>query len=118
LGFDPGEIIVFRGLGRGKIWYALPVMAVKDAPDLVPLFWRAGTTGKFRGRSSGAKVTPAQVTSDQMVLFDKIWTETDVLMLVTPGAAHAVYVMWEAGQSRLRCWYYDKLIQVWTKKRC
>ena len=28
-------------------------------------------------------------------------------MLVLPGAAHAVYVMWEAGQTKLKCWYID-----------
>ena len=107
LRWKPGDVIVFRGLGKGKIWYALPVIVVNDTPDLVALFWRAGTPGKFRGLSPGAKVIPLQLASDQMVLFNKIWTETDVLMLVTPGAAHAVYVMWEAGQSRLRCWYVN-----------
>jgi hypothetical protein len=107
MGFDLGDIIVFRGLGQGKIWYALPVMVVKDAPDPVALFWRAGTPGKFRGLSPGAKVTPPEVRSDQMLLFDKIWTETDVLMLIVPGAAHAVYVMWEEGQKGLRCWYIN-----------
>jgi hypothetical protein len=106
-GFDPGDSIVFRGLGQGKIWYALPVMVVKEAPDLVALFWRAGTRGKFRGQTPGAKVTPQEVISDQMVLFDKTWTETDVLMLVIPGAAHAVYVMWEESQRKLRCWYVN-----------
>jgi hypothetical protein len=28
-------------------------------------------------------------------------------MLVTPGSSHAIYVMWETGQTKLRCWYID-----------
>ena len=105
--WKPGEVIVFRGLGMGKIWYALPMIVVKDAADVVALFWRAGTHGQFRGLSPGAKVKTRQVTSERMILFDKAWTETDVLMLVTPGAAHAVYVMWEEGQDQQRCWYVN-----------
>ncbi len=28
-------------------------------------------------------------------------------MLITPGSSHAVSLMWETGQSKLRCWYVD-----------
>lgn len=42
-----------------------------------------------------------------MDLFDWVWVETDVLMLVIPGAAHSIYLMWEEGHTKLRCWYIN-----------
>ena len=103
----PWDIAVLRGIGRQKIWFALPTIVVRDSPELIALFWRAGTPGKWRMQPSFEKVSPGDVLSTPMELIDRSWTETDVLMLVTPEAAHAVYVMWEAGQEALRCWYIN-----------
>jgi predicted RNA-binding protein associated with RNAse of E/G family len=47
------------------------------------------------------------LSADQLDLVDKRWVTTDVLMLVTPGAAHSVYAMWEEGHTSFRCWYID-----------
>jgi hypothetical protein len=63
--------------------------------------------GKFRMKPSGEKVTPQDVILTPMDLIDRAWDTTDVLMLITPGAAHAVYVMWQAGQKQLLCWYIN-----------
>jgi hypothetical protein len=103
----PGDFAVLRGIGRQKIWYALPVIVVRDSPELVALFWRAGTPGKWRMKPSFEKVSPGDVSSADLEMIDRTWTGTDVLYLVTPGAAHAVYVMWETGQEALRCWYIN-----------
>ena len=105
--FNPCQTVVFRGLGYSKIWYALPAIVVQDTPDLTALFWCAGTPEKWRGKSPDEKVTPQTVMLPEMKLFDRLWTETDVLMLVPAGAAHAVYVMWDEGQKALRCWYIN-----------
>jgi predicted RNA-binding protein associated with RNAse of E/G family len=80
------------------------VTVVQDDPSLLALYWPAGTPSK----GPENRLTPQQLlSSEQIVLVDRKWVDTDVLMLVTPGAAHAVYVMWEMGQSSLRCWYID-----------
>lgn len=105
--YEPGDVVVLRGLGRAKIWYALPVIVVTDRSDLLALFWRAGTAGKWRLKSPETKVSPADVIHTQMDLIDRTWTGTDVLMLVPPGEAHAVYVMWEAGQTKMNGWYIN-----------
>jgi hypothetical protein len=105
--WNPGDVILFRGVGQMGIWYALPVLVVRDTPELVALYWPAGTQGKWRMKPSGAKVTPQDVFSAPMELLDRIWTSTDVLMLITPGAAHAVYLMREAGWKNHLCWYIN-----------
>jgi hypothetical protein len=102
-----GEVIVFRGVSQSKIWYALPVFVVQDTPTLIALYWPAGTRGKWRMKPSSERVTPQGVILTPMEVIDRAWDTTDVLMLITPGAAHAVYVMWETGQKNLLCWYIN-----------
>jgi hypothetical protein len=103
----PGDVIVFRGISQKKIWYALPVFIVQDTPVLIALFWPAGTKGKWRWKSSEGRITPLDVLQTPLEISDRIWNKTDVLMLITPGAAHAVYVMWEEGQKDILCWYVN-----------
>lgn len=104
--YTPGDIIVFRGVGSQKnIWYALPVYVVQDTTDLVAIYWPAGTLGKFRTKPSGEKVTPEAVAHVPMDIHDHIWNKTDVLMLIRPGVAHAIYIMWDTASKKHLCWY-------------
>lgn len=71
---------------------------------MIALYWRAGTWVKIPEE----RFTPQDMLSvEQLDLIDKMWTKTDVLMLATPGAAHSVYAMWEAGHTSFRCWYIN-----------
>jgi hypothetical protein len=93
-----------RGVWRRKIWWAGAVTVVRDDPGLIALYWPAGTPEKAPER----RLTPRDLLStEQLALVDRRWTDTDVLMLAPPGTAHAVYAMWEQGQTSLRCWYID-----------
>lgn len=100
----PGDHIVLRGVWRGNLWFALPLTVMQDSPDLIALYGRAGTCGKATDR----RPTPHDLMAlEKVVLVDYVWRETDVLMLTMPGAAHSVYVLWDAGHVRFRCWYVN-----------
>jgi hypothetical protein len=43
----------------------------------------------------------------QADLIELTWAETDVLLLAAPGEAHSLWLMWEQGHARLRCWYVN-----------
>jgi hypothetical protein len=102
--WKPGETIVLRGMWRDQIWWAIPVTVVRDEPDLIALYWRAGTPNKIPDR----RVTPQDLLSEQSPpLIDSQWVNTDVLMLVPPAASYAVYAMWEAGHTHFLCWYVN-----------
>lgn len=102
--WNPGEKIVIRGLWRGKIWWAMPVTVVRDDPGLIAIYWQAGTPNKHPSR----RVSPGDLlTIECPQLIDDHWIDTDVLMLVPPAAYHAIYAMWEAGTTRLNCWYVN-----------
>lgn len=55
----------------------------------------------------GRRTTPKDFLENNIHLSPHHWTETDVLMLVKPGSAHSVEIMWEAGQRKIRCWYVN-----------
>lgn len=103
LRWKTGDPVVIRGVGDRKIWWACAATVVKDSPDLIALYWQAGAPNRIPER----RLTPQDLFSDGHSLVSRQWTDTDVLMLVTPGSSHAVYVMWETGQAKLRCWYID-----------
>ena len=98
-----GDAIVLRGVWRQKLWWACTATIVQDTPQLIAMYWPAGTPNMSPAR----RPTPHDLLSDGIRLVPRQWVETDVLMLVTPGSSHAVYAMWEAGGAKLRCWYVD-----------
>ena len=105
--WNTGDVIVFRGVGKKGIWYALPVFVIQDTPGLIAVYWPAGTQGKWRMKSPGAKVMPQDILLTPMELMDHTWNKTDVLMLITPGAAHAIYLMRDEVHKNLLCWYVN-----------
>jgi len=102
--WKPGTPVVYRGVWRRKLWWATGVTAVQDGPELTALYCPAGTPEKMPAE----RLSPRDLLStEQVELVDRTWADTDVLLLTAPGAAHAVYAMWEEGQTSLRCWYVD-----------
>jgi hypothetical protein len=98
-----GDTIALRGVWRGILWWAGPAIVVQDTSEQIALYWQAGMSNM----NSSRRLRPIDLLSGEVNLVSNIWVETDVLMLVTPGEAHAVYVMWEAGQTKLRGWYIN-----------
>jgi hypothetical protein len=101
--WETGDTVVLRGVWHQKLWWAGAAIVVKDTPELLALYWQAGNPSMV----SDNRTTPHDLLSGKVHLVPHKWTDTDVLALVTPGSSHAVYVMWEAGQPKLRCWYID-----------
>ena len=99
-----GDAAVLRGLGKRCIWWALPVKVAQDTPELVALYWRAGSHA--RAPAKRPVVEDVAVTGEP-ILVDWLWKDTDVLMLAVPGEPYCVYAMWEAGTACLRQWYIN-----------
>lgn len=94
--WSPGSVIAMRGIRHNLIWYALPMYVVQDSRDLLACYWPAGSRNIARKKPSGERLTPRDIQETLPKLVESAWLGTDVLMLIQPGAAHAVYVMWEA----------------------
>jgi hypothetical protein len=101
--WQPGSPIVLRGVWHQRICWACAATVVIDTSDLIALYWQAGTPEK----APANRPTPRDQLENQIILVDRKWTDTDVLMLATPGAAHSVYLMWQTGTRNLRCLYVE-----------
>ncbi len=99
--WKPGDTVVIRGVWKGELWWACPQYVVQDTPELVALYWRAGTPLRRWYR----RPTVREVLSGSPQLVKAEWTGTDVLSLVRPGEAHSVDLMWDAYHHTLDCWY-------------
>jgi hypothetical protein len=96
-----GDVIVLRGVLRGKLWWACPAYVVQDTVELVALYWPVGTPTKSPVR----RPTVQDELHNRIQLEDRLWKDNDVLSLNPANAAHSIQVMWQAGTHRLRCWY-------------
>ena len=99
--WTPGEIIVMRGVWKAKLWWACPAYIVQDTPELLALYWPVGTPT----RSPVRRPTVEDELYNRIELEDRNWTDNDVLSLNTPGSAHSIELMWQAGTRKIRCWY-------------
>ncbi len=103
-----GDQIVLREVWRGKVWSAKPVTVVQDTTHLIALYMATGTCWKQPRALDGGSVQPhTLLPAGEWQLADQTWVGGDALFLITPGAAHAVYVMWAEGHSSLEGWYIN-----------
>jgi hypothetical protein len=104
LHWKPGDTVVMRGVWKGLIVYACPVTVVKDEPGLLAFYLPCGTLGR---QMPGRMPAREMIALKEARLVEHTWVETDVLMLAVPGEACSIWLMWEAGQRKLRCWYVN-----------
>ncbi len=98
-----GTEATLRGVGA-KVYWAYPTTVVQDTAGLIALYLPAGAEGKDVER----KPTPQEfMTPENIRIVDVTWERTDVLMLIVPGEAFSVYLMWEAHARHLDCWYIN-----------
>jgi hypothetical protein len=95
------DIIVMRGIWKGKLWWACPAYVVKDTAELLALYWPVGTPT----RSPVKRPTVQDELDNHIALHDRKWTDNDVLSLNVKGAAHSIELMWEADTHKTRCFY-------------
>jgi hypothetical protein len=102
--WSPGDVILYRGIWCINIYWAIQVIIVRDDPDRIIVYWRAGTPVKRPSH----RISPKEMVEDPKPnLIDGKWTDTDILMFATPGASHSIYAMWESSHSRFKCWYIN-----------
>ena len=95
----PGEVIVVRHVQDDRVWSANAAIVVEDRPMRLVLYTPLGaamqnsrvdwTTGRFEGPTPQRRHT------------------TDALVILTPGAGHAVTAMFHGSGGPFICWYVD-----------
>ncbi|MBP1989572.1 DUF402 domain-containing protein [Paenibacillus eucommiae] len=79
---------MLRRVWQDKICRVTAATIVQDTPELIALYWGPGYPLK------SAKNLLVVTSGPLNDLCDHTWGASKLLMLVSPGAAHAVYAMW------------------------
>ncbi|CAN5588900.1 hypothetical protein BH10PSE5_BH10PSE5_32130 [soil metagenome] len=97
--WTPGQTVVMRNVLRGKVTHAHAAIVVEDRPQRLILYTPLG--GDMRVSSldwdTGLHDGPHPQRRHT----------TDALVILTPGAGHAVTVMFHGGGGPFICWYVD-----------
>ncbi len=104
-GWRAGTPVVYRELWQGKVWTARPVRVVQDAPDLIALYLGLGTQWKLP--AGGRERYLAYQLGGEWELAGSTWLWGDSLILIPPGEAHSVNVMWNNKGRAFVGWYIN-----------
>jgi hypothetical protein len=111
----PGDTVVWRSVDREKriVQTAIPWAVVRHDDRSIALYMPSGTTLKQRtGRYGGPR--------DRMLLewdggyADRVWKETNTLMLHRFGDAHSFWIARDEATSSL-AWWYVNLEEPWRE---
>ena len=95
--WSEGERILRREVRNdGWSWAEMPVVVVRDEPDLLATYLAEGTGFTF---PPGPETHPWAGRG--------AWEGHGVLMLQWPGEMHAVWVFWDGPDRELACWYLN-----------
>jgi len=102
--WNPGDQIMYRGLWKGFIWWAIPATVIQDSPELIALYWPAGTPCKRTKKRATARDV---FLNPKPILSDSYWTDTDILMLCRESEAYSINAMRSAEKGELLWWYVN-----------
>jgi hypothetical protein len=95
--WSEGDVIVRREVRNdGWAWLELPVVVVRDEPDLLATYVAEGAPFTF---PPGPEVHPWARRER--------WQGHGVLMLQRPGESHAVWVFWDGPEREHAAWYLN-----------
>lgn len=101
--FIPGMEVTLRGVGK-RVFWAYPTVVVQDTPGLIGLYLPTGSAGK----NVQTRPAPQELLDpDKLAIVDHQWSRTNVLIIIVPGDAFSVYVMWQASTRNPMGWYIN-----------
>ncbi|MBN1217531.1 MAG: DUF402 domain-containing protein [Anaerolineae bacterium] len=109
--WTPGSQIVYREVWQNKVWTARPVTVVEDTPHLIALYLCSGTRWKIPAlpdpNIDRAYLFNHLLAAGVWQLIDTTWRWGDTLLLIRPGEAHAIHVMWRDADRAFTGWYIN-----------
>jgi hypothetical protein len=104
--WSSGDAVAWRSVKDGAVRTAMPLVVVRDEPDLIALYRPVGSVFK---RRTGERSGPG---GRLMLRWDGghediTWSRNRVLVLHTPGAAHTLHLFWDDATEAFLGWYIN-----------
>ncbi len=89
--WEPGQVVVVREVLKGKIYSAVAMRVVQDAPDFSVLYLAPQTPYLWPHTSAGESI---RIQTEHWVLREEPWPFGDTLYLIQPGSGYTVTAVW------------------------
>ena len=106
----PGDVIVWRGVFRNRVWYAQPVIVVKDTPEELCVTLLPGTEcvapeGYLDGKASAKRRWSFK--DKDWKLENYSWRTNRLLILLEPNTYYSTMFFWRADSNDFLLYYIN-----------
>lgn len=108
--WKPGDVIVWRGIYRERVWHAIPTTVVKDTPQEIVLFLMPGTNCMLeenyaKGKNNGKRRWDFKY--EDWKLENYIWHTNHLLVILEPEKYYATIYFWEHKSNKFIGYYIN-----------
>jgi protein associated with RNAse G/E len=108
--WQPGDIVVGRGIFNHRVWTAIPVITIKDTPEGLVAALLPGTecmteTDYAKGRKDGKRRWDFKYRDWSLAPF--LWRTNRVLMLLEPDKFYSIRLFWQEDSNKFLGYYVN-----------
>jgi protein associated with RNAse G/E len=108
--WQPGEVISWRGIDRGRIWHVQPTILVKDSPDELVLALLPGAEciaeeSYPKGKKNGKRRWDFINRDWQLAKYS--WKTNRLLLLFEPQKYYSTIFFWNDSSNDFLCYYIN-----------
>ncbi len=105
-----GDIVTWRGIYRGRVWHAQPVIIVKDSPQEIAVALLPGThcvapEGYLQGKQTDKRRWNFKEKFWEMETY--LWRENRLLLLIEPNKFYSTILFWNHAGNNFSCYYIN-----------
>jgi protein associated with RNAse G/E len=108
--WNPGDVVAWRGIFRGRIWHVQPTIVVKDSPSEIVLTLLPGTECMADENYPAAKKNGKRrwdFKDQDWKLRKYIWRTNRLLLLFEPDKFYSTILFWNHTSHEFLCYYIN-----------
>lgn len=106
--WQPGQLVLWRGIFRGKVWQAQTVIVVKDTPGESAVALLPGTECMIEeSYATGNGAHRWDFKEKPWTLIKRPWRTNRLLFLVEPEKYYSTILFWNDESNQFLCYYIN-----------